>query len=302
MQIDNSILTTEEKICYKLRGLYRDYGYSCFKMSKFEEYDLYAKNKDYLISDGVITFTDTDGRLLALKPDVTLSIVKNTPLNQTGVSRLYYHENVYRISDTTKRFKELMQVGLECLGEITYENVCETAYLSALSLKEISGDSVLVLSNLDILSKAVSGLNIDSVELIKLVGEKNVQGVKNLCENAGISESKTNLLTFITKAEGDAEKVKSELEKITDDVELINSAEQLVKLTEYCKKAGVKIKVDLSLVGDMNYYNGIIFNGFIKGVPSRILSGGEYDKLMSKMGKNAKAVGFAVYADLLERL
>ena len=48
-------------------------------MSRFEEYDLYVANKDFLISDEVITFTDRSGRLLAMKPDVTLSIIKNAP-------------------------------------------------------------------------------------------------------------------------------------------------------------------------------------------------------------------------------
>ena len=52
----------------------------------------------------------------------------------------------------------------------------------------------------------------------------------------------------------------------------------------------------------MNYYNGIVFRGFIDGVPESVLSGGQYDVLMRKMGREAGAVGFAVYLDLLERL
>ena len=65
-------LSFQEKVIFSLRGLYRSYGYTQYKMSKFEEYDLYANNKDFLISDRVITFTDTNGKLMALKPDVTL--------------------------------------------------------------------------------------------------------------------------------------------------------------------------------------------------------------------------------------
>ena len=77
MGFDENILKFEEKAVFTLRNLYRNHGYRQFKMSKFEEYDLYSKNKDFLVSDGVITFNDTDGKLLALKPDVTLSIIKN---------------------------------------------------------------------------------------------------------------------------------------------------------------------------------------------------------------------------------
>ena len=52
----------------------------------------------------------------------------------------------------------------------------------------------------------------------------------------------------------------------------------------------------------MKYYNGIVFKGFIKGIPTGILSGGQYDKLMEKMGKKSRAIGFAVYLDELTKL
>ena len=108
-----SVLKNDEKAIFSLRELYQKYGYSQFKMSKFEEYDLYVKNKNFLVSDNIITFTDTDGKLMALKPDVTLSIIKNSKDGEKGVQKLYYNENVYRVSKGTQSFKEIMQVGLE---------------------------------------------------------------------------------------------------------------------------------------------------------------------------------------------
>ena len=73
-----NVLKNDEKAIFKLRTIYQKYGYTQYKMSKFEEYDLYVRNKKFLVSDNIITFTDTDGKLMALKPDVTLSIIKNT--------------------------------------------------------------------------------------------------------------------------------------------------------------------------------------------------------------------------------
>ena len=66
-----------ERAVRQLRELYRRYGYTQYKMSKFEPYDLYARSKSFLVSEDILTFTDADGRLMALKPDVTLSIIKN---------------------------------------------------------------------------------------------------------------------------------------------------------------------------------------------------------------------------------
>lgn len=64
---------------------------------------------------------------------------------------------------------------------------------------------------------------------------------------------------------------------------------------------GAKIVIDFSVVSDMKYYNGIVFKGYIRGVPESVLSGGQYDALIRQMGKHSRAVGFAVYMDFLER-
>ena len=63
-----------------------------------------------------------------------------------------------------------------------------------------------------------------------------------------------------------------------------------------------KICFDFSLTGDVNYYNGFIFKGFLRGIASDVLSGGQYDGMMEKLGRTSRAVGFAIYLDLLEAL
>ena len=102
----------------RLSQIYQDFGYQAYAMSKFEEYELYLRNKEFLVSDRVLTFTDTDGRLMALKPDVTLSIIKNTSDRDSGVQKLYYHEHVYRPGKNEQGFREIMQIGLECMGKV----------------------------------------------------------------------------------------------------------------------------------------------------------------------------------------
>ena len=62
------------------------------------------------------------------------------------------------------------------------------------------------------------------------------------------------------------------------------------------------LRLDFSVVNDMDYYNGFIFRGYIPGLPSGVLSGGRYDNLLRQMGRSGGAVGFAVYMNLLERL
>ena len=111
MEINESVLQRNERYVYALRELYFRYGFTPYRMSKFEEYDLYANNKEFLVSDSVITFTDTDGKLMALKPDVSLSIIKNGRNSGEKINKVYYSESVYRKSGGEGSFKEIMQTG-----------------------------------------------------------------------------------------------------------------------------------------------------------------------------------------------
>ena len=77
MEFELSLLQPKERASFGLRALYEAAGCRKYHMGQFEEYALYQENQNFLASRQVITFTDLDGRLLALKPDVTLSIAKS---------------------------------------------------------------------------------------------------------------------------------------------------------------------------------------------------------------------------------
>ena len=297
----NDSLKPVERVLYALRSLYQRYGYSQFKMSKFEEYDLYVRNKDFLVSDGVITFTDTDGRLMALKPDVTLSIIKNTRQMPGGIQKLYYNENVYRVSGSTRCFKEIMQTGLECIGDVDLYNLCEVISLAAQSLCAIDPDYVLDLSHMGVVSALLDELDLDGerrARMLTCIGEKNGDGIRRLCPDRDVR----GILALVA-AHGPAESVIEALRPwCAGDAAraALNELEQVAAVLAANGCAGVR--VDFSIVNDMNYYNGIVFMGYIPGIPTGVLSGGQYDKLMRRMGRSCRAVGFAIYMDQLERL
>ena len=77
MELSLGLLQPKERASFGLRALYEAAGCRKYHMGQFEEYALYQENQSFLPSRQVITFTDLDGRLLALKPDVTLSIAKS---------------------------------------------------------------------------------------------------------------------------------------------------------------------------------------------------------------------------------
>ncbi len=301
------VLTGGEKAVYALRSLYKSYGYSQYKMSKFEEYDLYVSNKDYLVSDAVITFTDTDGKLLALKPDVTLSIIKNGKDSPSSVKKVCYGENVYRPSKGTRSFKEIMQVGLECQGDIDDYIITEVVMLAVKSLKSISDDYALDLSHLGIVSAVIDELKLSTQtqnKVLEYLGEKNVQSIANLLEEQGADKDLSQLLIQLASIYGKAQDVINKLKNLALPKSAEDGLYRLEQILSSIKKLGLdsRVNIDFSVVNDMKYYNGVVFKGFIAGVPTGILSGGQYDNLMQKMGKKSGAIGFAVYLDELENL
>ncbi len=309
-----AILKNEEKAVFALRSIYRQFGYLPYKMGKFEEYDFYVKNKDFLISDSVITFNDTNGKLMALKPDVTLSIIKNYKDEPGIVNRVYYNENVYRVSESTHAYKEIMQTGLECFGEIGIQNKLEVLHLAVESLAAISGEFVLEISHMGILSGLLmmAGGSADFNDAVTTcIGEKNAHEIPRICKEFGVSDEVCNKLVKFVGIYGDRNKVIGDLETLFagcdcgDAKSVIESAiRELKTITLAVENSPFKDKIifDFSIVSSMKYYNGIVFRGFISGIPESVLSGGQYDKLMKKMGRNGGAIGFAVYLDLLETL
>ena len=307
MQSNELFCGRAERAVLSLRALYRAHGYSQYKMSKFEEYDLYVRNKSFLISDHVITFTDTTGRLLALKPDVTLSIVKNSR-DTAGVKKVYYNENVYRTAAASHDFREITQVGLECMGEIDAYCTAEVLSLAARSLDALSPEFVLEVSHLDVVSHLLDSVGAEGAmraELLRFLAEKNTHDIRALCASCGWDNESVELLCALVAVSGTPSSVRAQLDALSVACPNVKGAmDELYDAIGQLETEGfgAQLRLEFSLINDMNYYNGIVFRGYIKGVPTRILSGGRYDGLMHKMGKRQSAIGFAVYLDLLDGL
>ncbi len=296
---------SQDGLAGRLCSLYERSGYRRYKMSKFEEYDLYARNKDFLVSENVLTFTDLDGRLMALKPDVTLSIVKNTRGEQ-GLEKVYYHENVYRASGGAPGFREIAQAGLECIGDVDEYCVCEVLSLAAKSLTEISPDCELDISHLGILCELLDSAKLSGgarALAIELMGDKNFGELEELLKTENIPEDIAERLILASRLNCEAKEASKKLKELLGGIVADESLKLFCDTCDFMHEEFPNtVKVDFSAVGDLNYYSGIFFKGYINGVASGVLSGGQYNGLMRKLKKTSRAIGFAIYLDLLEPL
>ena len=300
------IIKSDERAIFELRALYKSFGYSQYKMSRFEEYDLYVRNKDFLLSDEVITFTDRNGRLLALKPDVTLSIIKNSSDEKGLVEKLYYNENVYRVAPGTHNFKEIMQAGLECIGDLSFYDISEVVLLAAKSLSLISKSYVLDISHMGLIAAVLEDAGLSpqgKKQALTFLNQKNPHELLSLCEAEGIDKEKSEKIAAFAEISGTTEEILSKLREILTSEGEKKAFAEFRTLFEIISEAGFSdnVRIDFSVGNNMKYYSGVVFNGYVEGIPTSVLSGGQYDKLLAKMKKGSSAIGFAIYLDLLER-
>ena len=294
-----------DKLMESFADLYKTYGYRHFRMSKFEKYELYAGYKDFLVSDRVITFNDTTGELLALKPDVTLSIVRSSDYQAGQKQKLCYRERVYRPAGSEHRFQEITQCGLECIGDLDSYDVYEVLHLAGESLRMISADSILSVSHLGIVNCLMDVLGAEESmqqTVLALIAARNLHELadlfrqQNWCQQLFSDVQK--LLSLNCTIRDLPQSIRSlELKWLSDAVIC-----ELEELGALITSSDHTMHFDFSVINDIHYYNGIVFQGFVHGVSEKVLSGGRYDSLLRRMNKCGSAVGFAVYCGLLEQL
>jgi ATP phosphoribosyltransferase regulatory subunit len=299
-------LTKVEALPLILKELYEARGYEKYIMGEFVPYEIYMENKNFLRDEGIITFTGANGKLMALKPDVTMSVVKNITDN-TITKKIYYYENVFRMSKSINQYEEIGQIGVEFIGGEDLYSSAEVIELACKSLESISNKYILSINDMGFMSGLIRELNFDEeaeYKLLKILKSKSQTELKGFCKKYGHNDRCFDYLAKIVKLEGPFNEVLEDAKGLCLNDEMTIALDELNELYEALISIdlGGNIKLDLSIVNDLDYYNGIIFKGYVDGIPAAVLSGGRYDNLMRRLNKKQAAVGFAIYLSHLDRI
>ena len=305
MELDLSCFRPSERAQLKLRASYEKAGYHKYHMGRFEEYSLYQENRGFLSSDQVITFTDLDGRLLALKPDVTLGIAKNAQPAPGECKKYYYVEKVYRPSLESHTFEEINQMGLECIGAVNEDVIAQVMELALQSLAVAEVPYVLEISHMGFIKGLFDAVNAPEASrpaLLKFLQSKNTHELYAAALQAGISTWGAEALCGLLKLNGPLGTAIDMAREMVKSEAMSSALDELTVLRKILGDREKGIRLDLSLAGEMEYYNGLVFHGYLQGLPRAVVRGGRYDLLANRFTPGAGAIGFAVYLDELERL
>ena len=298
----NANLINENSIVSNLINIYERFGFKKIKLSKFEDYNLYNNNKDFLQTEHILTFMNLNGNLKSLRPDVTLSIVKKVLKdNEKETQKIYYIEDIYKI--VSNEYEEIPQVGVEIIGKLNNYSNLEIISMAIESLKSINKNYILEISNIDFISAIFDEINLEEnlkIEMLNNIYLKNKHDLEKLLNKNVDNKYKKYILSFI-ELSGNYKDILKKLKSLIINKKMQKSYEELKSLSFVFELYNNfdKILLDFSIESQLGYYNGIIFKGYIKESNDIILSGGRYDKLLNKFNSNKNAIGFAIYMDKL---
>lgn len=300
MNLIPQTLTKDEQVNLMLEGLFESYGYRKFKMRKFEQYSLYEEYKSFLTSEYVLTFHSPDGKLMALRPDVTLSIVKNTRADESHTDKVFYRENVYRMDRHTKEFREIPQVGVELIGQVDALATLEIVRMAKASLSIIDPNSILCLCHMGFTEGLLTACNVTTADtrssFLAYIASQNVHDLRLLLGDSIPSEEWMEGLSAVLSSQGSfadtlalARKiaVNDQMHEALDELEMIGNSLIALNMAE-------GIRLDFTMQNDLSYYNGVLMQGYVEKYPGILLTGGRYDRLLTKFHKELSAIGFAL--------
>ena len=298
-------MSKKDLVLLNIRKMYDSYGYKKISLPSFEEYDLYNENKDF-IDRNVLTVMSPNGKLLALRPDITLSVAKKVSKDQSlKYSKIYYQENTYNLTKYVG-YEEDEQLGIELIGKESTFLDFEIINLAVKSLDIINKKNMIILSHAGFISSIFENFDLEyeiKEQILDCINRKNSHDIQKILKSNGhISENVKKLIYKIPELSGNLKNIEKELlkyeingntKKILSELKQLNSL-----LMKFYKKS--KIIFDFSVVKNLNYYNGIILQGYVENFSNVILTGGRYDKLFEKFGVDTGAVGFAILTDGLK--
>lgn len=141
----------------------------------------------------------------------------------------------------------------------------------------------------------------DLQQLQALIQSKNIADMELFLQGMPIEKELKHAIQSIPLLYGEPDQVIQQAEKIIRSAHMQHVLQNLIDVYALIKDYGVDeyVAINLGLINNMNYYTGIIFQGFVDRIGQPVLMGGRYDHLGEQLNKEMPAIGFAFEVDLL---
>jgi ATP phosphoribosyltransferase regulatory subunit len=304
----------------RLRRAIEETAMSVFEGWSYEEvitptldyYSLFERGMGPAEAHHAFRFTDTDGRLLALRPDVTSGIARLTATlfaDRPRPLRLCYAAPVFHQQgqSTIEWRRESTQIGCELVGQNSTASDIEVLVIACEVLRRLHFDRgyVITLNDVEVFNGVAESLGFDSNtrdQLRQLVDGRNVADLESfLASRASVEDGRT--ISQLIRLSGKSEAL-AEARRVIRNVKATAALDRLENLWRIIESLSLTnhFEIDLGDVSRLDYYTGLTFKIYIEGAGARVGSGGRYDNLTANFGKSEPAVGFVLDLDALAGL
>lgn len=287
---------------------FRTYGYKRIKTSTFEQYDLYSKVKSSLDQNEMIKVINRTGEVLVLRPDVTIPITRKLAEDLTELSneiRYFYVQDVFRHVDDRREGIESTQAGVEYFCESSPEADAEVIALAVHTLKDLNFKNIKIeIGHAGFFKQLIEELNLTAAQLTQLkkaIQSKNVVDIESFLSTLSIKQEIREAIVMIPFLYGNPKEVSEKARDLVESPKLHKTLDYLMDLYTILAMYGIEdyVVLDLGLINHMDYYSGVIFQGFVGKYGKPVLMGGRYDGLGNEFGANLPAIGFACEVESL---
>jgi len=303
----------KEIITSQLKDLFHQYGYRQIAVPTFEYFELFKESKGLLENSAMLKFIDPAGDILVLRPDCTIPISKMVANAESEPYhlRLSYVSNVFRGNSLHESSAtEFTQGGIEYFGDDSPDGDAEVISMAIKSLL-VSGfeEFQIDLSNINFFKHSLEEAKLsgnEEEEYKNLILSKNFTALKAFLislkekkREIPIPDSIIRLLEAMPTLYGRPEKVLSKVASFGLDPDHFQHLTRLMKVYEILSEYGFEqyLYFDLSLINHFDYYDGVLFQGYLKGHGKVIVQGGRYDPLTEAFGRKIPSVGFGINLD-----
>ena len=280
----------------KLKRVFEGAGCQFVSTAILDYYDTYSDISNRIPQEKMFKFTDNDGKLLVLRPDMTLSLARMATKHKIGSDKLCYVSPIWNAAETGGlSAREVLQAGVECFGRTGAFADAEIVALAIDSLLSVGlKDFILDIGHVGFFKSVLeeSGFSRERTEEVRaFVNAKNIIGAERLVKGTKAEAAISALPTLFG-----GEEVFLRAEKLTSCTLALSAISHLKQVYDLLVSFGYGkyISVDLGTVKSLSYYSGVVFTGLSGVIGAPVLSGGRYDNLAKDFSSDFPAVGFAI--------
>jgi ATP phosphoribosyltransferase regulatory subunit len=300
----------------RLRRTVEDVAMSVFEGWNYEEvitpsvdyYDLFEQGMGQREAQRGFRFTDNDGRLLALRPDVTSSVARMAATllsERPRPLRFCYAAPVFRqqAQSAAEWRRENTQLGCELIGAGGKPADLEILRLAAEILSRLNLQSryCITINNVEIFNGVAAQMNLTPAareQFRRLIDTRAASELQQFLQDYDSREG--HAFSQPTQLTGTRKVIQTARQLITN-ARSVAALDSLDELWTEIESLGLQdlFEIDLGNVSSLDYYTGLSLKIFVHGAGTSVGRGGRYDGLTGSFGRAEPAIGFVLNLDAL---